>query len=472
MKPKFSRRDILRIGATTLATSTVFGRLGKPLIAHAANPYVTGYKALVCINLLGGNQGFNMVVPTTQSAYGTYAASRTNLALAQNTLLPLNGQASDGNTYGFHPSCPELAALFNAKNLAIVANVGTLIQPTTVAQAQAGSVPLPPQLFSHSDQSNQWATAIPQSLNLYGWAGRIADVLIQNSVSTQLGFNISVIGTGNYWQQGANTLPYSIGSSSPPAPVFQEPLQTGPRPTAMLALQQQAASDSSPFVNAYQSVVASAATKESVLDNALKAAGSLTTQFPTTSNDGALTGNGQFAAQLQQVAQVIKAQSQIGDARQMFFVQLQGFDTHNGELATQSALLGALSQVMNAFWLAMGEINMTQNVTVFTMSEFGRTLTSNGGSATGTGAAGSDHGWGSHAIIQGGAVTGGFYGTMPSLQVGGPDDFNNGRLVPTTSTDQLAATLASWFGIAAGDIATLFPNLKNFSMGNLGFMAS
>jgi uncharacterized protein (DUF1501 family) len=199
-------------------------------------------------------------------------------------------------------------------------------------------------------------------------------------------------------------------------------------------------------------------------------AGPLTTQFPAIGNDGALAGNGLFGSQLQQVAQVIKAQSQIGDARQMFFVQLSGFDHHNGELAGHAALLGVLSQYMNAFWQAMGEINMTQNVTVFTMSEFGRTLTSNGGSATGTGAAGSDHGWGSHALVQGGAVKGGFYGTMPSLQVGGPDDFNNGRLVPTTSTDQFAATLANWFGIAAADIATLFPNLKNFTTSNLGFM--
>ncbi len=301
-----------------------------------------------------------------------------------------------------------------------MANVGTLVQPTTVAQAQAGSMPLPPQLFSHSDQSNQWATSIPQSLNLYGWAGRIADLLVQNSVPTQLGFNISVIGSGNYWQQGASTLPYAIGTGAPPAPVFAEPQNAGPRATAILALQQQAASDSSPFVKAYQSVVASAATKESVLDNALKAAGNLTTQFPATSNDGALTGNGQFAAELQQVAQVIKAQSQIGDARQMFFVQLQGFDTHNGELASHGELLAALSQVMNAFWLAMGEINMTQNVTTFTMSEFGRTLTSNGNSTTGTGAAGSDHGWGSHAIVQGGAVKGGSMERCPASKSAGP----------------------------------------------------
>jgi len=471
MKAKISRRDILRLGATTLATSTVLGHLG-PRIAHAGNPYVSGYKALVCVNLLGGNQGFNMVVPTTQAAYNTYAASRTNLSIAQNTLLPLNGKASDGNAYGFHPSCKELAALFNAGSLAVVANVGTLVQPTTVAQAQAGSIPLPPQLFSHADQSNQWFTSIPQSLDLYGWAGRIADLLIQKDVPTKLGFNISVIGTGNYWQQGASTLPYSIGTGSPPAPVFAEPQFAGARATAILALQQQAASSTSPFLQAYQSVVANAAGKESILDNALTKAGTLTTVFPPTQADGPLAGNGSFGAELQQVAEVIKAQSQIGDARQMFFVQLQGFDTHNGELASQAALLGALSQYMNLFWEAMGEINMKQNVTVFTMSEFGRTLTSNGGSATGTGAAGSDHGWGSHALVQGGAVTGGFYGTMPSLKVGGPDDFNNGRLVPTTSSDQFAATLASWFGVAAADLAALFPNLKNFSKSNLGFMAT
>jgi uncharacterized protein (DUF1501 family) len=464
MQPlSLSRRDILRYGTSTLVTSTLLGPLGGSRIADAASPYVSGYKALVCVFLVGGNQGFNMVVPTSAGAYSTYSTSRSNLAIDKSTLIAMQGTASDGNSYGFHPNCPELAALFNAGNLALVANVGTIVQPTTVAQAQSGSVPLPPQLFSHIDQQNQWATSIPQSLNLYGWGGRIADLLIQKGVTSKIGSSISVTGSANYWQQGANTLPYAIGTGNPAAPQLNVS-GSGPRATATLALQSQAASDSSPFVQAYQSVVSNAASKVLLLDNALTAAGDLTTQFPAPPNDGALIGDGGFAAQLHEVARVIKAQSQIGDARQLFYVQLQGFDTHNAELANQGQLLKYLSQDLNEFWMGMAEINMQPNVTLFTMSDFGRTLGSNGD--------GSDHGWGSHALVMGGAVKGGFYGKMPSLMIGGPDDFNAGRLVPTTSTDQYAATLASWFGVAAGDIGTLFPNLMNFSMTNLGFMAA
>ncbi len=457
MKSKLSRRDILRVGATTLAASTGLARLVGSKNASAATPYVSGYKALVCVQLLGGNNGFNMLVPTSNAAYGTYQTSRTNLAIAQNTLLPLTGMAGDGNTYGFHPNCPELQALFNAGALAIVGNVGTLIQPTTVAQAQGGSVPLPPQLFSHIDQQDQWSTSIPNSLDLFGWGGRIGDLLAANGVTANLAFNINVGGT-NYWQQGVTTLPYFLGTSTPPALHW---LGTDPRAQAALDILGQASSDTNPFVSEYASVNANSRAKVTLVNNALTAAGSFTTQFPNPVLDGTLTGDGGFDQQLQEVALIIKAQAQLGDARQMFYVQLDGFDTHNGELAQQGQLLKYVSSYLNNFWSAMGEISMKENVTVFTMSDFGRTLGSNGD--------GSDHAWGNHQLVLGGAVKGGFYGKMPSLAIGGADDFGLGRLVPTTSTDQYAATLATWFGVAAADLNPLFPNLKNFSTSDLGF---
>jgi uncharacterized protein (DUF1501 family) len=458
MKSNLSRRDVLRVGATTLAASAVLGRLAGSKTARAATPYVSGYKALVCVQLLGGNNGFNLVVPTSNAAYSTYQTSRTNLAIAQNTLLALNGTASDGNTYGLHPNCPELQALFNAGHLAIVGNVGTLLQPTTVAQAQSGSLPLPPQLFSHIDQQDQWSTSIPNSLDLFGWGGRIGDLLAANGVTANLAYNIN-IGGSNYWQQGKTTLPYFLGTGNPPVLHW---LGTDPRAQAALAILGQAATDTNPFVSQYQAINANARAKVALVNNALSAAGTFTTQFPNPVLDGSLTGDGGFDQQLQEVALVIKAQTQLGDARQMFFVQLQGFDTHNGELAQQGQLLLYLSSYLNNFWSAMGEINMQQNVTVFTMSDFGRTLGSNGD--------GSDHAWGNHHLVLGGAVKGGFYGTMPNLAIGGPDDFGLGRLVPTTSTDQYAATLATWFGVAAADLNPLFPNLMNFSTSNLGFL--
>jgi uncharacterized protein (DUF1501 family) len=462
VKRKISRRDALCAGAAVIASADVFGGLGTKR-AIAANPYVSGYKALVCVNLSGGNNAFNMIVPTTPAAYATYQASRTNLAIDSTTLLPLNGMASDGNQYGFHPSCPELQSLFNAGNLAIVGNVGTLVQPTTVAQAQAGSVPLPPQLFSHIDQSGQWMTSIPQSQELIGWAGRLADVLLANEVPVHLAFNINMTQGSNAWQTGKNANQYVLGVGAAPTLVaLTDNYLNNTRSKAIQALLAQAASDSSPFVNAYESVIASANSKAALINQALTTAGDLTTQFPNAPGDGGQTGDQGFDAQLHEVARVIKAASTLGDVRQMFFVSIGGFDTHNAELATQKNLLQFVSSYLNNFWKGMGEINMQDNVTVFTLSEFGRTLGSNGD--------GSDHAWGSHQLILGGAVKGGYYGTMPSLKVGGPDDFGLGRLVPTTSTDQVAATLASWFGVAAADITTMFPNLSNFSTSSLGFL--
>jgi uncharacterized protein (DUF1501 family) len=459
MKNHFSRRDLLRAGAASLVLSNL---VRGERTAGANTPYVSGYKALVCLFLSGGNDGFNMLVPLTPSVYSTYAAARTSVALGSSTLLPLNGTASDGNTYGLHPSCTQLQSLFNAGHVAFVANVGTLIQPTTAAQAQGGSAPIPPQLFSHVDQAGQWSTSIPQSLDLTGWAGRIADVLAANGVMPNVACNINVqLGT-NYWQTGKTTRQYVLGSDGAPTyDLLNQDYQSGARTKMVNQLLMQAASDPNPFVSQYASIINSATAKSTLVSNALSSAGDLMTMFPTTPGEDGLADLGVGPA-LHEVARVIKAQSQIGDARQIFYVNVQGFDTHNNQLAPHAQLMQSLSSHLNDFWTALGELGMQQNVTVFTMSEFGRTLGSNGN--------GTDHGWGSHALVLGGGVKGGFYGKMPNLSVGGPDDFNSGRLIPSTSTDQYAATLAAWFGIAPSDISTIFPNLANFHTSNLGFM--
>lgn len=460
MRKHVSRRDILRVGGTAVA-STVCGRLAIPRSAIAATPYVSGYKALVCAYLTGGNNGFNMLVPTSNGAYGTYQTSRGNLAIAQNTLLPLNGMASDGNTYGLHPSCPELQALFNAGNVAFVCNVGPLIQPTTVAQAQSGSVQLPPQLFSHIDQTNQWMTSNPLSEELFGWAGRIADLFAANGVGANLAYCVTTGGT-NTWQSGKNTLPYVLGTGG--APSLNVIGLKGARQQVVMDLLNQAASDTNLMVSQYNAVMSSATSKVTLVSNALTAAGDFTTQFPNNPGDGGQSGDGMFDAQLHEVARVIKANQQFGDLRQIFFTQLLGFDTHNGELATQGRLLQYVSSYLNNFWNAMGEISMQDNVTIFTMSDFGRTLGSNGD--------GSDHAWGNHQLVLGGAVKGGYYGKMPNLKVGGPDDFSLGRIVPTTASDQFASTIATWFGVAASDLPTVFPNVSKFATSDLGFMGT
>jgi uncharacterized protein (DUF1501 family) len=376
--------------------------------------------------------------------------------LAQNSLLPLQGAAPNGVTYGLHPSCPELQALFNRGTAAIVGNVGPLIQPTTAAQARAGSVALPPQIFSHLNQMTEWQTGVPQSTEPYGWGGKIADLFVSQGAAANLAFNISLMGA-NTWQQGQTTNPYTLGVSGATHlnATNESYYRKGLRAQAAQALITQGAGDHNLLVGTASSIFQSAAAKASLMSGVGAA---MTTTFPATQ-----TNDWNLSLQLQEVARVISAQAQIGDNRQLFFVELGGFDTHNGELATQQQLLGYVSQYVNAFWNAVTGLGMQNNVTLFTMSDFGRTLTSNG--------SGADHGWGGHHFVVGGAVQGGqFYGTMPDLTLGGPDDFGHGRLVPTTSADQYAATLSKWFGVADANLNSIFTNLPNFPVRTLGFL--
>jgi uncharacterized protein (DUF1501 family) len=454
-----SRRHFLRMSTRLAASSGLLATMGGFERVLAATPGSGGYKALVCVWLAGGNQSFNWIVPYTQAGYNTYAASRAAMALSRSSLLPLNGTASDGYGYAMHPNCPELQSLFNAGHASVLCNVATLIQPTTAAQASAGSVPLPPQMFSHIDQTTQWMTSIPNSPQRYGWAGRIADFYKANGYNAKLAMNINIGGT-NYLQDGQTTIPYVLGTDG--APAYNETDNTGYRNGLRASTAQNlynlAANDPNLLVSQYSAIQNSAASKVSMVQNAFATVGDLVTTFPS------LTGDWDLGRQLHEVALCIKAQAQIGDSRQIFFVQLGGFDTHDDELANQGSQLAILSQNLNAFWTALGEIGMRNNVTIFTGSDFGRTISSNND--------GSDHGWGGHHMIIGGSsLQGGrYFGTMPNLTVGGPDDFGGGQIVPTTSTDQYAATLARWFGVADADLAGLFPNLPNFSSSNLGFL--
>jgi uncharacterized protein (DUF1501 family) len=466
MKSGYSRRGFLRLSSGALVSSSLVSSLGIWEKALAASADTSGYKALVCIYLYGGNDGFNWIVPATQAGYQIYSTSRSNVALAQSALLPLNGPgstpatASDGYQYGIHPGCPELQTMFNNGKLAVLGNVGTLISPTTQAQITANTANLPPQLFSHIDQQEQWQTSIPNSQATYGWAGRVADLYSSQGYSPKLAMNIDV-GGANYLQQGQDTNMYVLGTSG--APVLDDTTNTqyrnGARAQAASQLLTIGASNTNLMVNQYAAIQQRAAAKVTIVNSALAAAGTLQTQFPS------YPGDTNMGAQLHEVALTIKAQTQIGDSRQIFFVGMNGFDTHTALIATQAQLLPILSKNISTFYAAMGEIGQQNNVTIFTMSEFGRTLTSNSD--------GTDHAWGSHHVIAGGAVKGGvFYGQMPNLTIGGPNDYGAGlgQMVPTTATDQYFATLAAWFGVPAASLTTVFPNLPNFSSSNLGFL--
>jgi uncharacterized protein (DUF1501 family) len=426
--------------------------------AYAATVDTSGYKAIVCLFMYGGNNSFNTVVPTSSAPYATYAKSRSNLALANNSLLALNGTASDGFTYGLHPNLPAVQSLFNAGHAAVICNVGTLVQPVTPAQARSGASPLPSQLFSHIDQQTSWMTSTANTNERFGWAGRVADLMASQGVTPNLAFNISV-GNDNYWQAGRVTIPYVLGTNGAPSldAVHNAGYRGGARAKAVQDLISQGSADGNLMMQQYSAIQNNAAAKVTLVNDALTAAGDLTTPFPSIQGDSGL------GAQLHEVARSIKARAQIGDTRQFFFVSINGFDTHNGELAAHQHLYSVINANISTFWTAMGEIGMQNNVTLYTASDFGRSLGSNGD--------GSDHAWGGHSIVVGGAVQGGrYYGTMPSLVIGGADDFGDGRLVPTTAVDQHAATLSRWFGVADSDLNTIFPNLKNFATRNLGFL--
>lgn len=461
-----SRREFIKATLTSAAGLGAFAKFGE--MALLASPSAN-YQALVCIFLSGGNDGHNMVIPinitTSQNSYALYAQGRQSLA---QPLGKLQAPIQNGpDTYGLHPLMPEIAALYQAGNAAIVANVGMLVQPTTRAVFQSQNLAkLPAQLFSHSDQTNQWQSAIPNGTSPTGWGGRVEDTL-QQPYNAGAGFTpITATGGCGLFCTGAQTFAATV-------PVGGASLLNGATtPERLNAVNQLIGTNIvSGFDNGLKLVTAANTTFlrgvgfSATLTNALKGV-ALKSVFP-----GTLIGQ-----QLQTVAQIISIQQALGVRRQVFFCNLGGFDTHGAQLATQDPLLQQLSQAVGAFQGCLSqELQAYQNnVITFTASEFGRTLQPNGSGGT-------DHAWGSHHFVIGaGAASGGplyggkVYGQFPSLALNGPDDANaRGTLVPSTSVDQYAATMAQWFGVTGslqGSIDTIFPYVKNFPTNNLGFL--
>jgi uncharacterized protein (DUF1501 family) len=418
----------------------------------------SGYQALVCIFLSGGNDGHNTVIPitTVQQNYSLYQQSRGGLALAQGTLLPI---ANGSDTYGLHPSLVGIQGLYNQGKAAVLANVGMLVQPLTPSQYQsASSTMIPAQLFSHSDQTGQWQTGIPTGLGTTGWGGRIADALASNNANAVFPAISSVGGCGLFCN-GAHTSPATV-----PPPLSGLPGATGMATltgfetgaTTAAGMQQLLQ-----FSNGLQLVQAG----NGILTSGNSYANTLTGLLPTNRIKTVFPAGNPLAAQLLTVANVMAVRSSLGLARQIFFCQLGSFDTHGEQLETQGPLLQQLSQAVLAFYQATQELGIDSSVTTFTASEFGRTLNPSG-------ADGSDHAWGSHHFVVGSNVAGGkFYGSFPSLALGGPNDANTrGTLIPTTAVDQYGSTLAQWFGVPSANLSSVFPNIGNFSNSNLGFL--
>lgn len=416
-----------------------------------SNAAFTDYKALVCVFLFGGNDSFNMVVPRSAAEYGVYSNSRQNLAVARDVLLPIQPLTSDGAQYGLHPGMPGIRDLFEGGRAAVVANLGPLIQPTTRDQYLNRSVPLPPQLFSHNDQQDQWNTLRGRAAIQTGWAGRIADALASETLAQQIALNISLNGTTPF-QAGANTLPYTIGTTG--APIYFG-MSTAPEERERRAAFEALLAQNWPsiFARAFARVNRRALDTADLVNSALALAPTLATPFPAS----------RLAQQLAMVARLIAVRDALDMSRQIFFVAAGGFDTHDNQVADQPDLLTDVSASIAAFHAATVELGVASQVTAFTQSDFGRTLTSNGD--------GTDHGWGGHQLVVGDGVRGrDIYGSMPRLEIGGPDDAGAGRIVPTSSVDQFAATLAKWFGVADAQLNAVAPNLPNFAQRDLGFL--
>lgn len=457
-----SRRKFLQRSAA-LTGAGLFGNLSW-LGAELANAQsLSGYKALVGVFLFGGNDSNNTVVPITN--YAEYSAVRTaasNVQIPQAALLPVAPKSGPdaGQTFGLHPDLVDIHPLYAQGKLAVIANAGMLVAPLTKAQYQAGAS-RPLSLFSHSDQQNQWQGLIPGVPQRTGWAGRISDKVSSANAGAQVPMMVSVSGA-SVFNFGETTGPFvipSVGGVSLNG--------TGSDAISMARIggvqQLLTTSGTNQIVGAAANVLVDALTASSVADPILTAPLSPTITAAFTVGGNLL--NTGLANQLKQVARLIEAQASLGIKRAFFFVSMGGFDNHSTLVKNQSTLFQQLSPALAAFHNYTVAAGVDSNVTTFTMSEFNRTFLGNGN-------AGTDHAWGAHHFVLGGAVKGGdFYGTFPTLALKGPDDSGgNGAWVPTTAVDQVGATLASWFGVAGADLSYVFPNLPHFATPNLGFV--
>jgi uncharacterized protein (DUF1501 family) len=453
--PNTTRRAFLkRVAAVAGAGAAAPLALKLSLLGEAAAFSASDYKALVCVFLYGGNDHANAVVHADAARHARYAAIRGPLALGREalagTLLTPAQPLPEGQQFALNPAMPELAELFNAGRAAVLFNVGPLVVPLTRSQYFSGDqarYPVPPKLFSHNDQSSVWQASGPEGAT-QGWGGRLADLALAGNGGS-LFTGISAAGSGVF-VSGAQTLSYQI-STQGAVPML--PLRSVLGFTGMAGVLRDLVTESRGHVleQAYNQVVARSLTAESTVTAALGQV-SLATPFPP--------GN-PLAAELRIIARLIAARHTLGVKRQVFLCSLGGFDHHDGLMSGQPALLRQVSQALAAFDAAMGELGVADQVTTFTGSDFGRALTFNGN--------GTDHGWGGHQFLLGGAVRGkAFYGTPPAPSVGetsAPDDqwhVGQGRLLPTTAVDQLAATLGRWFGASESELRLVLPNLQNF----------
>lgn len=469
------RRNFLR-NATVAGSAAPFA-LNLAALGASANAIAApgDYKALVCVFLYGGNDQANTVLATDTDSWNSYLSIRdtggsASIALpavgASGGVLPIvPNTVQAGRSFAMHPELGPLKALFDAGRAAVVSNVGPLVVPTTRAQYRAASVPLPPKLFSHNDQQSLWQAYAPEGAS-YGWMGRIGDIIAASNTSL---YFTSVSASGNaVMMSGQNVKQYQVSSAGAVAiaglgSIFGMTAGNNPLRTIITSNYNHL------LEKEHATVVKRSIDAQTSLSAGMLSAGAGGVPDPTpytVPNSGGQTATNSLAVQLQTVARMIGGRSSLGVNRQVFFVSLSGFDTHDSQNANHPDLLAKLAHALSYFDGVMANLNgddMRSNVTTFTASDFGRTLTSNGD--------GTDHGWGGHHFVIGGAVKGkDIYGTFPPIAIGHDQDAGSGSLIPTISVDQYAATLAKWMGLSNGNITDIFPNIGNFASRDIGFM--
>lgn len=475
---QLSRRQFLgqascaALGTTGLFSTLLNLRLTRAVAAADLLPG-NDYKALVCIFQAGGNDSYNMLVPTSTDEYNQYAAVRGDIALQkpfnpdmpmQSGIMELSALGTGGSTFGVHPAMSEIHELFNQGHLAFVANTGTLIEPLTVQQYRDNEKRIPRSLFSHNDQISQWQTSVPQENASSGWAGRMADILHDSANDSAVSMNISLSGN-NIWQTGGTTTFYTITPNGSVSLLGNETGASIPR-----NLQSQLVSqligvgdeeDNSPAGELYRNLFEQsyAAEFRDSVELDLAFADAFDDAFDDTNLTTHFTLNNPLSQDLKAVAQTIAARNTLQMRRQVFFVITGGWDHHQELIETQFGMLRGVSSAMKEFWDVLNLLGVQDDVITFTASDFGRTLRSNG--------RGTDHAWGGNHMVMGGPVDGqriwGAYPTAGEMRLNdGLDVGSNGRLLPTTSVDQYMAELALWFGAPPAELGYVFPNINNF----------
>lgn len=443
------RRSFLKTtGCAALGCTTAFSSLiNMKAIASAVLDKMDGdkeYKALVCIMMAGGADSHNMLIPRGDFEYNEYLTTRSNLAIPKSQIIPLSHSPIDGRMYGVHPDMPQTANLFNSQKLSWLANVGTLIEPITKAQYQSNTATLPIGLYSHSDQTKHWQTGRPGDRSTHGWAGRMADLIKTQNGNPELSMNISLGGT-NYFQSGNSTSEFSI------EPDGEFGMRGYGTDNNYHNLRDEAIDDilerdyADMYKDTYINTFKKSMDGSAILKEALAETPELSTNFSQT----------KLSTQLAMIAKIIAARESLGFTRQTFFINVGGWDHHDEVLESQKEKLPELDSALSEFMSALEEMGVEDSVTTFSVSDFGRTLTSNGD--------GSDHAWGGNAMVMGGAVKGGkIYGEYPSLELNSDLMLPRGVIIPTTSACEYLAELALWFGVSQSDLFEIFPDLNNF----------